>query len=106
MRLEKRIRALESKMLSDPVILYFPDGTTRQICGRGDYLLRLFCVACGGGDLSPRQAEQLELIRQSVDVQEPGGGRMVEFLQCFLHGPTEGPGGVVSPRQVCVSQKQ
>jgi hypothetical protein len=56
MRLEKRIRALEARMLADPVILYFVDGTTREICGRCDYLLRLFYGACVGGDLSPERS--------------------------------------------------
>ena len=66
MKFERRLRALESKMLADPVILYFADGSTREICGRGDYLLRLFCTACYGGELSPRQATELDLIRDSV----------------------------------------
>ena len=47
MRLERRLRALESKMFADPLTLYFADGSKREICGRGDYLLRLFCAACG-----------------------------------------------------------
>ena len=33
MRLEERIRALEARFISDPVILYFADGSTREICG-------------------------------------------------------------------------
>ena len=66
MRLEKRVRALEARMLAGPVILYFADGGTREICGRADYLLHLFCAATGGGELSPRQAAELDLIRDSV----------------------------------------
>ncbi|MGA2150083.1 MAG: hypothetical protein ABSH49_34590 [Bryobacteraceae bacterium] len=87
MKFEKRIRALETRFLGDPVILYFADGSTQEICGRGDHLLNLFVDACGGADLSRWQAAQLELIRQSVDAQEPGGGHMIEVLHCFLHGP-------------------
>jgi hypothetical protein len=94
MRLEKRIRALEAKMLADPVILYFADGSTREICGRADFLLRLFSAACAGGDLSSWQTEQLELIRQSVDADERGHGRLVELLRCFLHGPAGEPSSV------------
>ncbi|MGA2144102.1 MAG: hypothetical protein ABSH49_03975 [Bryobacteraceae bacterium] len=81
MKFEKRIRALEARFLGDPVILYFADGSTREICGRGDYLLDLLAGACGGADLSPSQAEQLELIRESVAAQEPGGGHMIELLR-------------------------
>ena len=54
------------------VVLHFADGSTRQIRGRGDFLLGLFPGAFGGKDLSPAQAAQLELIRQSVD---SGAGR-------------------------------
>jgi hypothetical protein len=94
MRLEKRIRALEAKMHSDPVILYFADGTTREICGRADFLLRLFYAACGEGDLSPAQAEAVDLIRRSVDAQEPGGARITELHRCFLHGPAQESGNI------------
>ncbi len=94
MKLERRMRALESKMLADPVILYFADGSTREICGRSDFLLRLFYAACGGADLSPAQAEKLDLIRRSVAVQEPGGARMTELIRCFLLGPAEESGNI------------
>ena len=89
MRLEKRIRALEARIKTDPVILYFADGSTRELRGRGDFLLRLFHGACGRADLSSRQAEQLDLIRESVSAQEPGNAHMTDLLRCFLNGPAE-----------------
>ena len=98
MRFERRVRALESKMLADPVILYLPDGTTRQICGRSDFLLRLFYAACGGADLSPVQAAAVDLIRRSVAAQEPGGGRMIELVRCALHTPGEEPSSMTPVR--------
>jgi hypothetical protein len=33
MKFDKRIRALEARMLADPVILYLADGTTREVRG-------------------------------------------------------------------------
>jgi hypothetical protein len=33
MKFEKRIRALEARMTTDPLILYFADVSTRAICG-------------------------------------------------------------------------
>jgi hypothetical protein len=93
-RLEQRIRALEARLITDPVILYFDDGSTRELRGHGDFLLRLFQGACGGGDLSPWQAEQLDLVRRSVAAREPGGGRMVELLKCLLGGPVEEQGKI------------
>jgi len=94
MSLQRRIRALEARLITDPVTLYFADGSTCELHGHGDFLLRLFCVACGGADLSPGHAEQLELIRQSVGAREPGGGRMVELLKCLLHGSVEEQGKI------------
>ncbi len=89
MKIERRLRALESKMLADPVILYFADGTTQEICGRADYLLRLFCTACHGEDLSPRQAADLDLIRDSVGEGGASCARMTELIRVFLLGPAE-----------------
>jgi hypothetical protein len=84
MKFERRIRALEARMIADPVILVFADGSTGEICGRGDFLLSLMRAACGGVDLSSVQTAQLDLIRKSVYAQEPGGGRMVEMLRAVL----------------------
>jgi len=89
MRLEQRIRALEARLITDPVVLYFADGSTRKMCGRGDFLLSLAQGACGGADLSSRQAVQLDLIRQSVYAQEPGGGHMIELLRCLQPAQAE-----------------
>jgi hypothetical protein len=89
MRLERRIRALEARMIGNPVVLRFADGSMREIRGRGGFLLSLFQGAIGGTDLSPTQAEQLDLIRRSVSAQEPGGGHMVELMQALLNGPAE-----------------
>jgi hypothetical protein len=94
MRLEKRIRALEATMLSDPVILCFADGSTREICGRADYLLKLFCTACYGGNLSPRQAAELDLIRDSVSAGGASCARMTESIRAFLNGPADESGNI------------
>jgi hypothetical protein len=94
MNFERRIRALETRMITDPVILHFADGSTRELRGPGDFLLRLFPGVFGKANLSPGQAAQLDLIRQSVRAQEPGGGHMVELLQCLLHAQAEARDGV------------
>jgi hypothetical protein len=88
MRFEKRIRALEKRYMSDPVILYFADGSTQPICGDGDFLLTLLTETCGG-DLHPRQAATLKLILESVSAREPGGGHMVELLRILAQEPAE-----------------
>jgi hypothetical protein len=91
---EKRIRALESKMLADPVILYFADGSKGEIHGPRNFLLHLFVGACGGAGITPAQAEQLDLVGRSVGGQEPGGARMTEIIRCFLRGPAEESGKI------------
>jgi hypothetical protein len=85
--IEKRVRALERRFTADPVVLYFADGSAREICGPRDFVLRLLTAAAWRGDLSPGQKEQLDLIRASVGSVEPGGGHLIELVRCFLEGP-------------------
>ena len=87
MNLRRRLAALEKRLISEPTLLVMPDGRTASIPGRGEYLLKLFVAAVGGANISPAQAAELELIRQSTDAKEPSGGRMVELIRCFLLGP-------------------
>jgi hypothetical protein len=89
MKLERRISVLEARTLSEPVILRFADGSTRQICGRVDYLMNLFASACGHRDLTCGQSADLDQIRQSVPSEEPGGGHIVNLIRCFLLGPIQ-----------------
>jgi hypothetical protein len=98
MRLEKRIRALESKMLAVPVTLNFADGSKGEIHGPRNFLLNLFVRACGGADITPAQAEQLGLVRRSTAAEEPSGGRMTELIRCFLQGPVGEPSSVTPVR--------
>ena len=48
MRVERRVRALEARYIKDPVVLYFADGSTAEICGHGDFLLRLEVLKLAG----------------------------------------------------------
>ena len=89
MRVEKRVRALETRYVREPVILTFPDGTTAELRGHGDFLLRLLADFCAGAELRPEQVAQLDLIRRSSGAREPGGARMTEVLRCVLDGPVE-----------------
>jgi hypothetical protein len=92
MKVEKRLRVLENRLLSDPVTLYLADGTMQKLYGPKDFMLNLVADAWRGTDLGPGQAAQMDLIRQSVAAREPGGGRMVELLRCMLNAPAEGRG--------------
>jgi len=94
MKIERRLRALEAKLITHPVVLYFADGGTRELNGPGDFLLRLFRGVFGRAKLSPAQANQLDLIRQCVGSNERGRGRMVELLQCLLHAKADARDGI------------
>ena len=82
MKLEKRIKALEKRVISNPVVLIFQDGSTREIRGKKYFLLDLFAASGKPSTLTPVQAAQLESIRKSVGAREPGGGRMTELIRC------------------------
>jgi len=86
MRIEKRLRALETKLRADPVILYFADGSSRPISGRRPFPFSLFADLCERAELSAKQLEQVELIKQCVAGKEPNGGHMVDVIRCMLHG--------------------
>jgi hypothetical protein len=94
MNFERRIRKLEARMIAEPVILQFADGSTRELHGPSDFLVRLLRGVCGRADLGIGQREQLELIRQSMYAHEPAGGRLTEFLRCLLHAQADAQGGV------------
>jgi hypothetical protein len=87
-KLDRRLRALETKLITDPIVLYLPGGTTRQIFGRGEYLLDLFDRVCRRAAFSPQELADLEAIRESVGAQE-GGGHMVEVVKCGLLAAAE-----------------
>jgi hypothetical protein len=48
MRFEKRIHALETAMLSNPVVLHFADGTIKILTGRRYFLVDLFARRSSG----------------------------------------------------------
>lgn len=89
MKLERRIRALENKLASDPFILVFADGTRREIPSVGNYWFKLFIADQDDGDLTPNQKRHIEWIRESVGAFEPGGGHLIDLFRSILNSPTE-----------------
>jgi hypothetical protein len=94
MKFDKRLRALEARLIADRVVLHFPDRSTWELHGPRYFLLSLFSGACGGRDLSPEEPVKLDLIRKSVSAEEPGGGHMVDLIRCFLLGEVKEPSSV------------
>ena len=87
MKLKRRIEALEMGLITDPTILTMPDGRTVTITGPGDYMVRLLGVVFRGA--TPAQAAQLDLIRRSTEISEPGGGHMAELVRALLLSPVD-----------------
>jgi hypothetical protein len=98
MKLKRRIEALESLMLSAPVILHFADGSTKEIRGRRGFLLKLY-AGQSGEELDPEQAEQLELVRRCIRAEEPGGGRLIAMMKALM--PEPGDDCREQPRESC-----
>ncbi len=84
MNLRRRLEALEMGFATVPRTLTMPDGSTVAICGKSDFLFRLFFVAVARQPISPRQAAQLDVIRKCS-----GGGPMADLIRCMLDGPVE-----------------
>jgi hypothetical protein len=86
--LDKRLRALEARMVSDALTLYFADGSAREICWPGNSLMSLYIAACRGTEITPEQAGRLDMIRQSTHAQF-GDSRLGELLRLAVIGPSE-----------------
>jgi hypothetical protein len=83
-KLKERVDALEVTLREEWAILYFEDGTTREIRGPRGFLFRLFRATRVGPDVTPGQAEHLKLIRQCVGAREAGGAHMVDLIKCMM----------------------
>lgn len=75
----RRLELLEKRLVSEPTVLFMPDGSTETLRGRGYYLLDLFVRACNG-----ERTPELELIAHSVSSAEPGGGAMIDLTRDVL----------------------
>jgi hypothetical protein len=96
MKLDRRLRVLESRVLGDCVILHFADGSTREIRGPRYFLGGLVAVSSLGIHRTPLQSEQLALIRESVDAEGPGR-HLVELIRILL-APPDAPATVCTVR--------
>lgn len=102
MRLEKRIRRLETTFLSDPIVLVFADGSTRGIRYQGPGMLSLFMAALSAEQPGPLMREHLDWIRDCVSYVDPAGGHMIDIIkQALKTNPDEvisTPAGVRPPQ--------
>ena len=96
MNLERRLRALEAKMNAgeEKVLLYFEDGSTRELFARRGFLMRLLGDVVKEAD--PDLAVERDLIRRSVGSIDPDGAHMVDLIRALLNGP-KGEDGMSEP---------
>jgi hypothetical protein len=83
-QLQSRVRTLESRLLADPVILHFADGSTGTIPSDVFVSQGLVAASFRGAKRTPKQTALLDLIRQTEFAEEPGGAHMVEVIKVLL----------------------
>jgi hypothetical protein len=84
--LEKRLRALETRVQLDPVILTLADGTSRTIRGSPAHTLCLLRSVFRTDGLTPAEAADRELLRRAVTIKEPSGS-LLELAHAILNSP-------------------
>jgi hypothetical protein len=84
MNLKRRLKALERAIVSEPITLKMPDGSTVTLRGAGDCALGLLAKAFRG-DLT----SDIELVARSISSTEQGGGHLVDLARPILNSPTE-----------------
>ena len=76
----RRIEKLEKRLISEPVLLGMPDGSTERLLGDPNYMLDLML-----GLLNGEEVPEIELIAQSISSAEPGSAHMVDMAR-LLYG--------------------
>ena len=80
MKLTRRVQALESTILRDPIVLHF----ARALRGPRYFMRRILKAVSYAEGATAGELEQLELIRRCVSAREPGGAHMVELVKVML----------------------
>lgn len=102
MNLNRRLERLETQFISDPIILWLADGSTRQIHYNGPRILDLFMAALSGEAATSGMEMHLNWIRESVGHHDPNGGHMIELIRLALNAPasSQRPPDQVRPPQL------
>jgi hypothetical protein len=85
MNIQRRLKALEQRLIRPPIVLRMPDGRTERLSGRGNSVFDLLFRAAHG-----ERTPEIELIAQSVSSTEPGGGHMIDLARALLQEPEAG----------------
>ena len=79
MNLKRRLEALESKVVTEPIQLNMPDGSTVSLRGNGDDALNLLARV-----RQEARTPEMELIARSISSTEPGDGHLVDLARAIL----------------------
>ena len=87
MNLNRRLAALEKGLVTEPTVLWMPDGSIVCLSCRDDHIVGLLGVVFGGA--TTEQAAELDLIRRSTGSAEPGGGHLIDLIRALSLTPVE-----------------
>ena len=80
---EKRLKKLERQLAPEaPVVLIMSDGSREQLRMPRGGMLQLYVYLIKNED-SP----EAKLLRESIQIIEPGGSHLLELARALLHGP-------------------
>jgi len=88
MNLEQRLRTLEDRLITEPMVLYFADGSTRQLPAAGPAILALYCGILEGEERNPDLRPQANWIRNCIGAVQPAGGQMFDLLRVVVNCKT------------------
>ena len=80
--IQRRLEALERRLVSEPILLLMPNGRTETLRGPRYFALDLFRRACEG-----ERTSEVDLIAQSVSSFEPGRAHMLDLVRGVLANP-------------------
>jgi hypothetical protein len=87
LRFKRRLEKLEKSIQIEPLILSFEDGSTAELPGSTRFINHLYRLFHDESAASPEERDALDMIRRSISIREPGGGRMIELLRALLLSP-------------------
>jgi hypothetical protein len=91
LKIDRRIEALEKRLITEPTLLEMADGTIETIFAPTDHWLKIFVNLRNPEKLTTKQASSLELVKRSIRSEEPGGAGMINVIRVMLAGPVQRP---------------
>lgn len=81
---ERRLRALEKQLGSDPICVHLSDGSTRELSRSKSYPIELLRAVLNPSNLSPAQLADLAMLTDAGKIHNPGNAGLLE-LACALY---------------------